>query len=114
MKEVTFKRLRWVKGTSGIVKGCKDGYVPRGAIAGSNGTYRVVTPACLDLTVESEDGRVFTWDIIDFVRDVTGWCRLSERRFEALETAFQEKRIFDFDEKIGIVGLDDLVRSCIM
>lgn len=110
MIEVTFKQLEWVKGTSTIQSGFKNNYVPKGAIAGGYGTYRIVTPPELNLTVQADDGTLYKWDMAEYVREITGWQRLSEKRVLALRNAFVSKERFQLDERLyGIYGLEELV-----
>ena len=57
------------KSSSGLQQGCRSGYRPRNAVAGGNGSFIVVTPPKITLTLEAPNGKHFSIDISEDIAD---------------------------------------------
>lgn len=104
-----FKKIKWIKGSRDFVQGVKGGYRPRNAISGGNGSFVCETPAELILTVQTEDGREVSWNIISLVRAVNGWRRITQNRFDILEAKLKSVDKFILDNENRIVNLADYI-----
>ena len=106
LKQAKFDKLTKVPGTSNLVQGVKNGRVPRGAIAGGNGSFIVAERAKLILSLRDEDGHQVTKDIYCDVKDYTS-RRLTDKFKDELEAKMQD---FDFVVQDGqIVNLDEVL-----
>lgn len=102
-------QLSWEKSTPYIKSGFKNGKVPHGAVAGGNGTFIITTPSALNLTICAENEEVYTRDIMSLVKGVTGWKRLSKKRFQSLKDAFEDVDTFEFSDE----GISEVISKCI-
>lgn len=102
-------QLSWEKSTPCIESGFKNDKVPHGAVAGDNGTFIITTPSTLNLRICLENEDVYTRDIMSLVKDVTGWKRLSPKRFKSLEDAFKNVDTFEFSDE----GISKVISKCI-
>lgn len=102
-------QLTWEKNTPCIKSSFKNGKVPHGAVAGGNGTFIITTPSTLNLTICIGDEEVYTRDIMSLVKDVTGWKRLSPKRFQSLKDAFEDVDTFEFSDE----GISEVISKCI-
>ena len=104
-----FKSLEWKKGSRDFVQGVKGNRVPYNAIYGGNGSFVCNTPAALVLTVEAEDGRSVSRNIINVVRKVNGWSRLTQNRVDLIESKLMQSREMELDNRDYIVDLESYV-----
>ena len=103
-----YQNLRWVKGTVKLLNGSSN-YIPTEAIPASNNTFILPNPAQLFFTVVTDHNDQVTEDIIDVVKDVNGWKKLSQPRYEKLEKKLIRIPSFEVDEK-GIKNLESIVK----
>jgi hypothetical protein len=99
-----FKDLTWEKGTVNLVNARSYGSIPRDAIRTSYGSYIVPNPAKLYLVLLAEDGRTITMDIVNVVKNINGWNKISEKRYNKLRARL-ENQTFLIDEDDNIVDL---------
>ena len=94
-----FIRLDWVIGSPlTLVQGVKNGKVPNGAVYGSNGSFMVNNnPSELWLVIETEDGYVCRLNIINTVRFINNWKRISKKRYNELKAKLNNV-IFDIQD----------------
>lgn len=105
----TFKKIEWNKGYRELVQGIKGGRRPYNAVYGGNGSYICNNPSELILTVETEDGREISRNIISVVRAVNSWGRITQNRFEMIEAALKNANEFELDEQEYIINLGSYV-----
>ena len=101
-----FKSLKWEKGSRDFVQGVKGNRVPYNAIYGGNGSFVCNTPAELILTVETEDGRRVSRNIINVVRKANGWSRLTQNRVDLIESKLVQAGDLELDDRDYIVDLE--------
>lgn len=105
----TFKKIEWNKGYKELVQGIKGGRRPYNAVCGGNGSFICNNPSELILTVETEDGREVSRNIISVVRAVNGWGRITQNRFEIIEAMLKNVNKFELDEGEYIINLGSYV-----
>ena len=109
MKEAKFVKLNWVKGSAYLKQGVKGKYNPYNALAGGNGSFIMPEPAELNLFLKFEDGTCDTFNIIKFVRSVTGWKKLNDGRVDKIEAQLNGKTFFIEGERI--LNLEELLNE---
>ena len=103
-----FKDLTWEKGTVNIVNARGYGSIPRDAIRTSYGSYIVPNSAKLYLILQAEDGRTISKDIVKVVKDINGWDKISEKRYNNLRARLEHQN-FLIDENDNIENLVGIV-----
>lgn len=88
---MTFEKLTWIKGRTELVQGIKGNSIPYNAIRGGNGSFVVAIPAKLILTYDGGKTR----NIIFMVKQINGWKKLSQKRFDMLEKKLKEMGEFN-------------------
>ena len=108
MKKAYYQNLQWVKGTVQLLNGSCN-YIPADAIEASNNTYILPNPAKLYFTVITDQNDCITEDIIEIVKDVNGWKKLSQPRYDKLNKKLIKIPNFEVDD-YGIRNLEKLVK----
>lgn len=86
--------IEWRKGDVYLEQGVKGGYTPRGAVAGSNGSF-IVAGSRSELVMKfvTEDGKKYAKNIIKKVKEIKDWKNLSDKRYGKLEEGLVGKII---------------------
>lgn len=99
--------LKWNKGSRDFVQGVKGNKVPYNAAYGGNGSFVCETPAELIITVITADGRKLSKNIINVVKSVNGWSRLTRKRVDLLEAKLMQVGELQLNERDYFVNLAD-------
>jgi hypothetical protein len=99
-------RIEWRKGDVYLEQGVKGGYTPRGAVAGSNGSFIVAgSHSELVMKFATEDGKKYAKNIIRKVKELKDWKKLSDKRYDKLEKGLVGKTI-EVEEKDGKIKIN--------
>ena len=102
----TITGIEYRKGETYLQQGVKGGYIPRGAISGSNGTF-IIAGSHSELVMKfvTEDGKKYAKNIIRKVKDIKDWKNLSNKRCDKLEKGLVGK-IIEVNREDGKVKID--------
>ena len=99
-----YQNLRWVKGTVELKQGPFYS-VPDNVVIGSNNTYIFPDPAKLYFTVVTDSNEYITENIIDTVKFVNGWKKMSQKRYDTLERKLSSVSEYHIDSDGRILNL---------
>ena len=108
MVQAKFSNLRWQKGTSYLAQGIKGNATPYNAVGGGNGSFVCVTPSYLQLDLLTDDGYIYTKEIIRVVKNANGWQKLSNKRIYELEYKLKNSTFWIHQGEI--LNLEQMVR----
>ena len=104
-----FRDLKWKKGEVSFMSGPFYSE-PANAIRGRNDVYIFPESAELHLVLYTENGQYICENIIDTVKGVNGWKKISQNRYNKLFNRFSSKPYFDIDANGRIMNIDILAR----
>lgn len=105
-----FENLRWEKGQVRLFRRSEVSFIPSNAVEGSNDTLIVPVSAELNFTVVTENNDCITSNIIDVVKGVNGWKKLSQSRYDKLNNKLVNIQEYDIDSNGNIRNLASIVR----
>ena len=102
-----YHNLIWDKAYVRPVQGIKNNRIPENAVKGGQGSFLVEDrPATLTLELKDEDGKHFQIiEILDLVKELNDWKRISQKRVDALSKKLEETGSFNIDDLPDILTL---------